>query len=176
MNILKLFMLSSAIAMTVSACNSSKKIASNEEENTSALEQVKVGGTHSVVSPKVIVYRTKNDYINNVPVIMDETKTTLVSYPDPVDVSGSANPTKLDGGYLLDNRGIGTNVVFTSYTYDEYAKLSAVPSQAELIAHIIDKDPIQEMWVCAPRHTYKDLIADLNRLVKEGFPGCKKVK
>lgn len=131
--------------------------------------------TVSIASPRVIIYRTYKDYNNNVPVIMDETKTRIVSFPAPSDVRGIPTPTILAEGYLLDNRGIGKNAVFTSYTYEEYAALDATPSQEELMARIIDKEPFAEIWLCDRRHTYKNLIKDLNKLIKSGFVGCTKL-
>ena len=169
--------ISSAIAIFLCACSSSKKVdakldSSQEKVHVSFTETKMSELRQSIASPSAIVYRTRKDYINNVPVMMDETKTKLVSYPDPIDVRFNAKPTLLDKGYLLDNRGIGVNVAFTSYTYYEYVALPSVPSQAELLSHIIDKEPLVELWVCAPRHTYNDLIKDINQLVKDGFPNC----
>lgn len=145
----------------------------------------KINFTHTVTkvnnvqvsSPKIIVYRTTKDYSDNVPIILDETKTQIVSYPAPSDVRYNPVPTQLDKGYLLDNRGIGKNVVFTSYTYEEYAALEKTPSKEELLAHIIDKDPISEMWQCGYRHQYgSDIVEVLNKLIKKGFTGCTKIK
>ena len=154
-----------SIALTFCACSSSSRLQQSQP----------ISGNHAMASPKAIVYRTSGNYINNVPVILDETKTTLVSYPDPVDVRNNPKPTELIKGYLLDNRGIGVNVAFTSYTYEEYAAMESVPSQEEIMAHIIDKDPLVEMWVCAPRNSYSNLVSDLTQLVKNGFKGCTKI-
>ena len=167
----------SAIAIFLCACSSRKKVDtkpdSSKEKIHSVIAETKMSESkQSVASPRAVVYRTKKDYINNVPVMMDETKTRLVSYPDPIDVRFNAKPTLLENGYLLDNRGIGVNVAFTSYTYDEYVALASVPSQEDLLSHIIDKEPLVELWVCAPRHTYNDLIKDINQLIKDGFPNC----
>ena len=135
-------LLSLSIALAFCACSSSSRLQSQP-----------ISGNHAMVSPKAIVYRTSGNYINNVPVILDETKTSLVSYPDPVDVRNNPKPTELIKGYLLDNRGIGVNVAFTSYTYEEYAAMESVPSQEEIMAHIIDKDPFE----CSQSQAFFDL-------------------
>lgn len=75
----------------------------------------------------------------------------IVSYPDIKDVfyAGKlALPTTLVNGFLLDNRGIGPDAAFLSYTYDEYAALEKTPDPKDLLAHIIDKDPIEIMYSC----------------------------
>lgn len=128
------------------------------------------------VLPPVIVYKTRKDYNNFVPVTLDMTGTQVVSYPAPSDLrrgNGYAVPTELEDGYLLDNRGIGIHTAFTSYTYEEYAAMDAAPSIEEILAHIVDKDPIVEMWNCGLANRYNDKVTELNRLVATGFPGCK---
>lgn len=128
--------------------------------------------------PKAIVYKTTADYTRNVPVTMDESRTRIVTYPAPSDIyykGELALPTPLSGGYLLDNRGIGQNSVFLDYTYEEYSRLKEVPSLEELARHIIDKHPFTAMWNCGLRTQYKNEVKELDELIREGFPGCKKI-
>ena len=61
-----------------------------------------------VSSPVVYIYKMKKDYSKLVPVLMNEERTRIVSYPDPVDLQRGgkpALPTPLEGNYWLDNRG-----------------------------------------------------------------------
>ena len=58
--------------------------------------------------PPIIIYKTKADYFDKVPVTLSEDKSMIVAYPSPGDLfykGGLSLPTKLDDGYLLDNRG-----------------------------------------------------------------------
>lgn len=115
-----------------------------------------------------IVYKTKADYNNLVPVILSDDKGTIVSYPHPSDViTGDTYkvPTQLKGGYLLDNRGIGKNVAFINMTYEAYAKQKTAPSMAELYQLIIDKDPLLEMCNCGNRSALTDPVGQLNTLI-----------
>ena len=83
-------------------------------------------GQNSVPSPPCIVYKTKSDYSKNIPVILSDDQTRIVSYPDVKDVYFKGNlayPTVLNDGFLLDNRGIGPNVAFLSVTYEQYSKM-----------------------------------------------------
>lgn len=122
-----------------------------------------------VVSPKVFVYKTRKDYSDNVPVIMDDTKTKIISYPAPGDLKkgkGFATPTKLNDNLLLDNRGIGPNVAFLSYTYSEYSSLKSAPSMETLLNSIIDKDPLTFYVYCGRRSDYNDIVKELNALIE----------
>ena len=133
----------------------------------------------AATGPQTIIYKTGKDYYANIPVIMDEGRTRILSYPDPQDTyyqGKFAYPTRLAQGYLLDNRGIGANVVFLSYTYEEYSKLQSAPSMNELMQHIIDKYPLTEAWNCGIRTQYKDEVNELNKRIENGLTGCKKIK
>ena len=77
-------------------------------------------------------------------------------------------PTPLADGYLLDNRGIGRNVAFLSYTYEEYAALPSTPSRSELLEKVIDKHPLTEIHTCGNRYQYKDLVKELNERIRSG--------
>lgn len=134
-----------------------------------------------VASPKVIVYKTRRNYKNNVPVTLSEDKKSIVSYPHPRDVYTNgklAVPTKMERGYWLDNRGINANAAFLSYTYEEYAQLSDVPDLNTLYSKIIDKDPITEMWVCGYRHSFSNIVDEINEVIskKDMDKKFKKIK
>lgn len=129
--------------------------------------------------PQAVIYKTTKDYYYHVPVIMNNSRTEIVSYPAPQDLyynGKPAYPTRLANGYLLDNRGIGAYVAFLSYTYEEYSKLGKTPSMKELKEHILDKYPLTEAWNCGLRSQYKDEVNELNRRIESGFSGCKPIK
>jgi hypothetical protein len=134
----------------------------------------------SVPSPPCLIYKTSADYTKNVPVIMSDDGTTIVSYPDVRDLFYKgvlAYPTRLNDGFLLDNRGIGPHVAFLSVTYEAYSKLDMTPSLSELIGLIIDKDPLIEMYQCGSRSQYADPEAELNAIISSGKLGtCRRLK
>jgi hypothetical protein len=118
--------------------------------------------------PPAIIYKTRADYTDKVPVILSDDKLRIVSYPDPSDlqnVNGYPIPTKLKAGYLLDNRGIGKNVAFLSITYNEYAGMIKSPSIQELYSKIIDKEPLIELCNCGNRKAFKDEVTQINQLI-----------
>jgi len=119
-------------------------------------------------APPALVYKTRADYIQLVPVMLSEDKTEIVSYPHPSDVSNRPVPTQLAGGYLLDNRGIGKNVAFLRLTYEEYAKLDEAPKLTELYDLIIDKDPLTELCNCGNKKAIKKPEEELNELIAAG--------
>jgi hypothetical protein len=134
----------------------------------------------SVASAPCIIYKTKADYSHNVPVILNDKRTGISSYPGRKDIyikDELAYPTLLADGFLLDNRGIGPNVAFLDYTYEEYSKLEKTPSVDELMKHILDQDPLTVMYQCGNRHNYQDIENDMNKMIREGNLGsCKKLK
>src|SRR5207248_199510 len=114
--------------------------------------------------PPAIVYMTRGDYSDKVPVMMSEDRKTILSFPDLADLrrdSLKSLPVQLVNGYLLDNRGIGPQVAFLRLNYDEYAGLKQPPTPDQLISNLLDTDPIVEMYNCGNRNAYKNIKNDL---------------
>lgn len=133
-----------------------------------------------ITSPHIIIYKTKKDYSKYVPVTLSADKSKVVSYPDPKDVyymGKLAYPTALAKGFWLDNRGVGPNSAFIKLTYDEYSKLTSAPTPDELYAMIIDKNPFTEIIDMGNRANFKDVVADINRIIeKHGLKQYKRIK
>ncbi len=150
-------------SMIVISCSNSKVNKTRQKETKNDIEEIK-----ATAGPKVIIYKTKADYFQNVPVALNEERTVVASYPGIKDIyykGEFAFPTKLNNGFLLDNRGINEHVAFLKFTYEEYSKLEKTPESAELYNSIIDKDPITEMYYCGSKFDYKDLMNELNEVI-----------
>lgn len=158
------------MACSNSKVNKTKQVDSKKEVVTT---QTKPG-------PQVIIYKTTADYNNNVPVTLSEDKSKIVSYPGIKDIfyNGElAYPTKLNNGYLLDNRGINQHAAFLNYTYEQYSRLEKVPTSDDLFANLLDKDPITEMFDCGSKYNYNDLENDINLIIDNNdFSSFKKLK
>ncbi|WNJ17052.1 hypothetical protein [Pontibacter sp. G13] len=118
--------------------------------------------------PPAIVYKTKQDYSQLVPVLLSADKSQIVSYPHPKDLKVGGKylvPTSLSKGYWLDNKGIMGEVAFLGMTYAEYAALPEAPSLADLYDAIVDKDPMMEVCDCGSRKAFSDIEQQLNRLI-----------
>jgi len=130
--------------------------------------------------PPCIIYKTKNDFDKLVPLTLNNKKTKILSYPGINDIyykGKFAYPTKLSDGFLLDNRGIDKDVAFLSLTYEEYSKLKKTPSIMELRALIISDDPLIEMYDCGSKYKYKNLLDDIDKLIKNNeLNKCRKIK
>ena len=129
-------------------------------------------------NPPTVIYKTKKDYSQMVPVTLSEDKTKIVSYPGPQDIyfrNKLATPTRLDKGYLLDNRGLNKNSGFLDIRYEDYSKLDKVPGLVELYNHLIDKDPFTEFYNCGNRYQYKENeTLKLNEIItNNGLSRCK---
>lgn len=121
--------------------------------------------------PPALVYKTKADYSNLVPVMLSDDKAVIISYPHPSDLGkGDAvkTPTALKQGYWLDNKGIGKNVAFLKLTYAEYAALKEAPSLEEMMGMIVDKDPLTEMCNCGNKAALSSAVDQLNNLIDSG--------
>ncbi|MEN8120631.1 MAG: hypothetical protein ABFS35_09805 [Bacteroidota bacterium] len=147
------------------ACNSSKK--------TSNVPL-------AMANAPVLIYKTTNNYIDNVPISLSPDKKEIVSYPHPTDLKNGdyySIPTKLKGGYLLDNRGVSSNTAFLKLTYKEYAELETAPSLTKLKSLIIDNNPFTRLYHCGKRSDFNNLEKDLNEIIKKNnFNRFKRLK
>ncbi len=160
----KFFFLFMSLSLTV--INSCTPTVKNTPETAPAVSQ-----SVAVTGPDVIIYKTKADYYQLVPVIMNEEKTEIVSFPAPQDLRYKGKPAipgRLAEDFLLDNRGINENVAFLNISYEEYMNLAKAPSVEELKKQIIDTDPLIVMYNCGKRQLYKNEIEELNKLITEG--------
>lgn len=124
-----------------------------------------------VTGPPLMVYRTRADLADKVPVILTADGSSIASYPDPRDLQGASGPprpTTLHKGYLLDNRGINGHVAFLKMTYAEYAALKEAPSAQDLMGLIIDKDPLVELCDCGDKQAFSNKVEQLDRLIDDG--------
>lgn len=155
--------LAGAALVTTASCRTNKAVTLplvNEERPVVVAQPVDA-------MPHVIIYKTTRDYSQNVPVIMDAACERIVSYPDPADLRGNCRPQPLEGGFLLDNRGIGETVAFLSYTYDEYAAMPSAPSMDDLLKHIVDRHPLERIVDCGNRSAFKGNLVDaVNEYIK----------
>lgn len=174
-NIMMIVAIATLAAMT--ACQSSKE--TNKTENVETTVAQTMETPLAMAMPRIVIYKTTADFSNFVPFAMDETKTQIVSFPDPSDIKENKRPTQLDNGYLLDNFGIGKNVVYTDYTYEQYAALESVPDLETLMQHIAERNPLVEYYVSGaeyPRTGKARSIEGLNKVIADGMNGFDKIE
>ena len=173
---MKNVILFSIVILVMAGCKS------KQQNNGNSVESKPPVNNQSVAAlPHAIIYKTTKDYTNNVPVNLSEDKTKIVSYPHPSDLfigKDLALPTQLQNRYLLDNRGIGKNVAFLKYTYEEYSQLKDVPTIQELQDNIIDKNPLTELWDCGVKTNTSDMQSELNDWIDKDLllEKCKRLK
>ncbi len=167
-----------AAVAAMTACQSSKETNKTENAEVTVTETMNVQPT-AMAMPRVVIYKTTADFSNFVPFAMDDSKTQIVSFPDPADIKDNKRPTQLDNGYLLDNFGIGKNVVYTDYTYEQYAALESVPDLETLMQHIVERNPLVEYYVSGaeyPRTGEARTIEGLNKVIANAMNGFEKVE
>lgn len=104
--------------------------------------------------PHVLVYKTRGNYADLVPVTLSDNQQKIVAYPAPSDLRTGAQlakPLPLHHGYLLDTRGIGPNTAFLNMSYAAYAALDEAPTLGWMLANLKDASPMQVICDCGPR-------------------------
>ena len=153
------------------ACPSKTKAQITEETETKP--------AMGMATPPLIIYKTKSDYNDKVPVTLSEDKSEIVSYPGSKDVfykGELALPTELSAGLLLDNRGIGKDVAFLDITYKSFSMMMRPLTKEQMFDMIIDNDPITEMYKCK-RRDFKNIPADVNTMIENGgIKDCERLK
>lgn len=122
-------------------------------------------------SPPAIVYKTKEDYSQLVPVILSADKKKIVSFPAQSDIRINDNfpyPDALEDGYWLDNRGISQHAAFLKFSYEDYYNMDNIPTAERLMNYIVDDDPFIEMFEVGRRGQFKNLVEDINQMIREG--------
>lgn len=149
-----------------------------------AISLISCGSNNKLMSPdlipgpKAIIYKTKADYFDKVPIFLSEDKKTITGFPHPKDLMKGEKyslPTPLIKGFLLDNRGIGQNTAFLKYSYDEYSKLNKAPNLEKLYDMILDPDPLLEIYELGQRTDFKS-VNEINRYLRKNLNRIKKAK
>ena len=126
---MKKIILLSIFSIVLFSCHTQKKAAESNTPAPQAQTQKPATTPASVASPPTYIYKTRNDYSQNVFVGYANNRITFFPAPTDLYTNGKlATPTPLRDGYWLDNRGISPNIAFLSYTYEEYAKMQNVPN------------------------------------------------
>lgn len=137
-----------------------------------------IGGGIAPVSalPPIVIYKTRGDYRELVPIRLSGDGETIVSYPSRYDLGSPDHfmkPRELSGGYLLDHRGVGLHTAFLRLTYSEYYALDQDPSLEELKALILDANPFTFLAVCDRGYFETFGAEEFERYIAEGMPRAR---
>ena len=121
-------------------------------------------------SRAIVVYKTNKNYNRQVAVTLNTDKTMVISYPDPSDIrSFRPYPIHLKSQYLLDQRGIDSNVAFLKLSYRQYSKLKVAPEPNFILSNLIlDNDPILEFHIIEKYPPNSDVKQLLNQRIVNG--------
>lgn len=125
-------------------CTAKKEVSAAKTETPVLTATPKVVDGESRAVAKASIFRMNGPYSNNVAITLNADG-SLAYYPDPTDIKDSSSPYDLGNGWYLDRQGIGSNSVFTRYTFDEYRKLPAPPSHEELLEAVIPGAGVTEI-------------------------------
>ena len=123
-----------AIALTAAAC--SHKTTQNEPVPAPREDSRPVAIDGAAYIPRATVFKMSGPYADKVAVTL--TPDGRLSYfPAPSDITPESAPVYVGNGWWLNRQGIGAGSVFTSWTFDEYARLPKTPSPEEIRSHIL---------------------------------------
>lgn len=165
---MKPLILAASLALTAASCTTSSGAMQSARQETAGEKQ-------AAFLPSVLIYKTSGNFTDNVPIQLNESRTAVVSYPAPSDITAESAPVKLADGYLLDRRGISSNTVFTTFTYSQYSRLTAAPTAEELMKAVIPGSQVTEIVEMPFNITQTDAASLCNTLIREGLPGCSVV-
>jgi len=122
-------------------------------------------------SGPIIVYKTRQDYSNNITIQLSKDRKKVTCTPGPQDAANQ-RPIQLADGYLL-KRMCGD--VVTSITYDDFIKSTKSYTTAEWLSFVIDTDPYLEKYECC-KCTGQDT-AVINNLIRNNqLSKCENLK
>lgn len=184
-------------ALFCGGCKTNQKTAANTmtqtnntQEESIRPEMMPVGGQGSyqggnanrpnaMALAPIIIYKTKGDYRNLVPITLSADKKHVIARPAPGDLmlgDGFATPIELADGYLLDRRGVGPGTAFIEYTYKHYFAIKGIPTEEDLLRRIVDSDPFTEIYRCDRSQCNPLDIESMNKYIRSGKPGAVSLK
>lgn len=123
------------LCMACLGVSCSRKV-SSEGASAQEPQQIQLTGRNTSMMPKATVFRMSGDYADHVAVTLNPNG-SLAYFPAPTDLTANSKPYDLGDGWYLNRQGLGTNSVFTKWTFEEYRSLPSVPSQQEILNAII---------------------------------------
>ena len=128
--------------------------------------------TAATALPKARIYKVAAEWADLVPVTVTDGR--LISYPAPTDVTASTSPVALADGWMLDRQGVNPNTTFLKWTRQEYGDMKTAPTPSQIMDNIVAGSRLQELMEL-PMTTTEAAgdTAAVNRLIREGLPGCK---
>lgn len=169
------------LLLVLVSCKTTRTTLNSTQQTAEQIKESQLEtGIEKAHAPNFLIYKTKADYSNYVPVILSADKSQIVSYPAPSDVIKDGElqtPIALHGGYWLDRRGINKNVAFLNTTYADYSKLEQAPLIADLYRQITDKHPLLELFDSGSNVLNDLLVSKINAWIDSGKLGveCKAI-
>lgn len=152
----KIILASSLLLIMASACSKKTAETASSTDTAPAVSEYAPGTVRPGVAvgyrdskprnamPKATAFRISGDYAGHVAITLSPGG-QLQYFPDPSDITPNSRPVDLGNGWWLNTQGISASSVFTTYTFDEYAKLKSVPSPDKLKAAVIPGARVTEM-------------------------------
>ncbi|CCX43087.1 putative uncharacterized protein [Prevotella sp. CAG:1031] len=152
----KMILCAALLAAGTTACGPKKSTATAVSQTSQA-----------TFMPQALAYKTNAPALDNVPVTLNDARTSIVSFPAPTDINEKSRPLPLEGGWLLDRRGISPNSAFTNYTYQRYAVLPHAPSTRTLLEAVMPDIRVTDI-ISLPMKIGEATVATANEAIRKG--------
>ena len=128
----------------------------------------------SSAPPKALIYRMNGDFSTYVPVQTDASRSHLISFPAPTDITEVTEPVSLPKGWWLDRQGVGLNTAFISITRDKYSSLDGAPEPGYIMESILPAAFVTETAVLPfTLHHALDNRHEVDSIINNGMRGIK---
>ncbi len=125
-------------------------------------------------APKAVIYRMNGDFSTYVPVQTDASRSHLISFPAPTDITEHTEPVSLPKGWWLDRQGVGLNTAFISITRDKYASMDNAPEPGHIMESILPAAFVTETAVLPfTLHHALDNRQEVDSIINNGMRGIK---
>lgn len=128
----------------------------------------------ATAAPRALIYRMNGDFSTFVPVQTDASRSHLISFPAPSDITELTAPVSLPSGWWLDRQGVGLNTAFLSISREKYAGFDETPGQGYIMESIMPAAFVTETAVLPfTLHHALDNPAEVDSLINNGLRGIK---
>ncbi|MCM1355463.1 MAG: hypothetical protein NC212_03550 [Staphylococcus sp.] len=124
------------------------------------------------VNPIICICKTNGDYWNNVPVMVDASR-TMVTFIPGTDIEP---PTRLHDDFQVGGSKGGLDA-WTKWTYDEWNSYDEPPHCFDMINYVIPEARVAVIYETPYRlfNCPENLEEALNKLIDDGLKDCKLV-
>lgn len=108
--------------------------------------------TNEIAQEVYYVYKTRYNYTELIPVMLNDSKTEIVCMPTKENLKSAdgrlSYPQPLSNGYFISkNIDLNQNIAFLNLTIEDYIKADKLPNAEDQIKYVKDFEPFRELYI-----------------------------